>query len=93
MLSMIRTFADTRTHSLFQGNAVKGLPVPLQNKARKRLQYISYAARIEDLYFPPSNQFHALEGTDRYAVSVDMKWRITFRWEDGIADAKFEDYH
>lgn len=91
---MIQTFADARTERIWRGGAVPGLPADLQRQALKRLMYLHAAKRLEDLYQPPSNRFHALKGSGRYSVSVNMQWRITFVWtEVGPVKVLLEDYH
>ncbi len=60
------------------------------------MEILNGATRLEDMYFPPSNRFHTLEGFQptRYAVWVNNQWRITFEWQDGHAFVVcFEDYH
>lgn len=60
----------------------------LTQKVRRRLELLNAAQRIEDLYFPPSNQLHALEGFEpkRYAIWINKQWRISFIWgEDNNA--------
>ncbi len=57
---------------------------------------LNRAIQLEDLYFPPSNKFHALSGYEpaRYAICIDKQWRITFEWHEGDAyNVLFEDYH
>ena len=52
--------------------------------------------RLEDLYFPPSNHFERLAGTNprRYSVRVTRQYRITFEWTGKDAEnVRFEDYH
>jgi len=91
---MIQSFSDERTRLLCEGKAVGKLQLNLQRQATKRLMFLALAKRLEDLYFPPSNKFHALAGSARYAISVNMQWRITFEWSDaGPANVLFEDYH
>jgi len=93
---MILSFADDITALLAQKIVVKGIQPGLVKQAGKRLDYLNAATKIEDLYFPASNKFHALQGTKptRYAISVNDQWRITFEWtEAGATDVKFEDYH
>ena len=91
---MIQSFADETTRLLAEGKAVRKIPPALQRQANKRLSFLTLAKRIEDLYVPPSNQFHALAGSDRYAISVNNQWRITFTWSpSGPGDVLFEDYH
>ena len=60
---------------------------------------LSAAAPIvnrEDLRGPPGNRLHALEGDleDRYAISINVPWRICFCFSEGDAyDVEITDYH
>lgn len=93
---MIKSFYDKRTEDIFNDRRVQRLDNKLIKKARRRLELLNAAVRLEDMYFPPSNQLHALEGFNptRYAIRVDTQWRITFEWHEGDAfDVHFEDYH
>jgi len=94
---VIITFRDKITKKIFDGENVKQIDKELCKKSRRRLQLLNAARKIEDLYFPPSNKFHSIEGFEppRYAVWVNNQWRITFEWhEDNNAyDVYFEDYH
>ena len=93
---MIKTFRDKNTENIYSGERFKGISTDLAKKARRRLAILNRAIQLEDLYFPPSNQFHALSGytPTRYAIAVDKQWRITFEWHEGdVYDAFFEDYH
>ena len=91
---MIQSYADEITEHLANGHFVRKLPVELQRQALKRLNFLKLARRVEELYMPPSNHFHALGDQGRYAIRVNMQWRITFRWSDaGPTDVLFEDYH
>lgn len=93
---MIRSFADKTTEGLAQGRAEKGVPADVAPRAFRVLARLAAAARIEDLRSPPSHRLHQLKGDreGRWSVSVNMKYRVTFRFENGDAyDVKFEDYH
>lgn len=93
---MIKTFRDKNTEKIYSGERFKGISTDLAKKARRRLAILNRAIQLEDLYFPPSNQFHALSGytPTRYAIAVDKQWRLTFEWHEGdVYDAFFEDYH
>lgn len=93
---MIQSFRNKETEKIFSGERVKGVSSNLAQKARRRLAILNRAIQLEDLYFPPSNKFHALTGSTptRYAISVDKQWRITFEWLNGDAvNVSFEDYH
>jgi len=94
---MIISFRDRKTEKLFNGEPVSKLNEKLAQKDRRRLELLNAAQKIEDLYFPASNKFHALEGFNpkRYAVWVNKQWRISFIWEESnnAIDVYFEDYH
>lgn len=89
---MIQSFSDETTKALWARIPLRRIPVELQNQAHKRLRYLNAAVRIEDLYIPPSNHFHAVG--KRFAISVNKQWRITFSWTPaGPSEVQFEDYH
>jgi proteic killer suppression protein len=93
---MIKSFCDDGTESIYHGRRVRRLDTKLAKRARRRLELLNAATKLEDMYFPPSNRFHALQGFQptRYAIWVNNQWRITFEWIDGHAlDVCFEDYH
>jgi len=84
---MLISFKDNKTEKIYSGERVKGISIDLIKKARRRLAMLNQAIQLEDLYFPPSNRFHALSGyaPTRYAIFVDKQWRITFDWHEGDA--------
>ncbi len=69
---MIVNFRDEKTEKLFNGEPIPKINNKLAQKARRRLELLNAAQKIEDLYFPPSNKFHVLEGFNpkRYAIWV-----------------------
>ena len=93
---MIGSFKDKKTRRIFDGEKVARLDHAIYSRARRKLQQLDAATRIEDLYFPPSNKFHALQGYTpaRYAIRINDQWRISFEWSGDRADnVLFEDYH
>ena len=91
---MLQSFANEVTEQIWKGVPVRRIPADLQRQALKRLGYLNAAQKLEDLFQPPSNHFHALKGSGRYAIRVNLQWRITFTWtEAGPAEVLFEDYH
>ncbi|RLC11007.1 MAG: hypothetical protein DRI57_19525 [Deltaproteobacteria bacterium] len=96
IIAMIKSFKDKNTEKIFNAKRIKYLDDKLAKKVRRRLDFLNDAVDKEDMYFPPSNKFHSLEGftPTRYAIRVDRQWRITFEWHDGDAyEVTFEDYH
>ena len=93
---MIKTFADKQTQRLFAGGRARKLPPDVARRARRKLEYIDLAARLDDLRVPPGNRLHKLGGkrTGQYAIAVNDQWRICFRFVDGDAyDVEVTDYH
>ena len=72
------------------------MPPDVAARARRKLDQINAAIRIEDLKVPPGNRLHSLEGDRRgqHSISVNDQWRVCFRFDDGDAyDVEFCDYH
>jgi proteic killer suppression protein len=93
---MIKNFSDKQTEIIFSGGDYKRIDKGLAKKAKMRMEYLSAASCLEDLYFPPSNRFHKLQGFNpiRYAINVNEQWRIVFEWENNHAvNVCFTDYH
>ncbi|MBI4456108.1 MAG: type II toxin-antitoxin system RelE/ParE family toxin [Acidobacteria bacterium] len=93
---MIKTFADRHTQELFATGCSRRLSPDIVRRARRKLEYIDLAARLDDLRVPPGNRLHKLGGDRRgqYAIAVNDQWRICFRFVDGDAyDVEVTDYH
>ena len=84
---VIKTFANKRTAAVFAGQAVRGLPMQIQRRARAKLLAIEAAAQLGDLRAPPGNRLEALRGgrRGRYSLRINDRWRICFVWRDGEA--------
>lgn len=96
---MIRSIADSTTQDIFDGESSKAarkLPRELHGKARRLLDLINAATRIDDLRIPPGNRLEALKGDYKgfHSVRINDQWRIIFRWLNGDADeVQITDYH
>ena len=93
---MIKTFADRRTQELYATGKSKRFPPAVAKRARRKLEYIDLAARLDDLKVPLGNRLHALarERAGQHSISVNDQWRICFRFVDGDAyDVEITDYH
>ena len=98
---VIKTFADRHTQELFATGRSSRLPPEITRRARRKVEYIDLASRIGDLRVPPGNRLHKLAGDrlagDRegqYAIAINDRWRICFRFGDGDAfDVEITDYH
>lgn len=91
---MIRSFADKETERLFDDKFVKAF-VAIERPARRKLQLLDSAGRLEDLKVPPGNRLEALHGNraGQYSIRINDQWRICFRWDAGAHDVEIVDYH
>ena len=93
---MIKTFADRHTQQLFATGKSHRLPSDILRRARRKLEYIDLATRLEDPKVPRGNRLRALKGDRKgqFAISINDQWRICFRFIDGDAnDVEITDYH
>ena len=93
---MIKTFADRHTQELYLTGKSRRFPPDISKRAIRKLEYIDLATGLHDLKVPPSNQLHELERDRKgqFAISVNDKWRICFRFANGDAfDVELTDYH
>jgi toxin HigB-1 len=92
---MIRSFADKPTEALFRDEFVrqfKGIARP----AKRKLEALNAAGRLEDLTIPPSNRLEKLKGNLKsfYSIRINDQWRVIFKWIDGEPDSvQIVDYH
>jgi proteic killer suppression protein len=92
---VIRSFGDKQTEALFRDERVLEFQA-FARSAKRKLDMLHAASRIEDLLIPPANRLEKLEGNLKgfYSVRVNSQWRIIFRWMDGDAhDVRVIDYH
>jgi toxin HigB-1 len=92
---MIRSFGDQRTKTLFADHFVPAFQ-GVARAAKRKLEAVNAAARLEDLLVPPSNRLEKLKGALRgsYSIRINDQWRVVFRWHDGHAhEVRIVDYH
>jgi proteic killer suppression protein len=92
---MIKSFGDRKTERLFADQVVKEFEA-IARRAKRRLEALHAAARLEDLKVPPSNRLEKLRGELQgfHSIRINDQWRIIFRWVDGHAhDVAVVDYH
>jgi proteic killer suppression protein len=91
---MIRSFADRDTDDLFNDRPVRRLGA-IERVARRKLQLLDTAGRLDDLRVPPGNRLEALHGDRKgqHSIRINDQWRICFRWLDGAHDVEIVDYH
>ncbi len=64
--------------------------------AKRKLDMLHAAAKLDDLKVPPANRLEKLEGNLKgfYSIRIDDQWRLIFRWVEGNAhDVRITDYH
>lgn len=90
---MIRSFADRDTEELFNDRPVRRLGA-IERVARRKLQLLDSAGKLDDLRVPPGNRFETLKGDRKgqYSIRINDQWRICFRWLDGAHDVEIVDY-
>lgn len=92
---MIRSFRHRGLARLWNRGDTRGVRADLLDRVRLRLTALNAAQDLRELAMPGSG-FHPLQGKppERFAVSVNGPWRITFEWEDGDAcRVDLEQYH
>jgi proteic killer suppression protein len=92
---MIRSFKDRDTAELAQlgtGRRWRGI----EAVARRKLNRMDAAARLDDLRYPPGNMLEPMKGSrsGQYSIRINDQYRICFVWkEDGAYDVEIVDYH
>jgi len=64
--------------------------------AKRKLEALNAASRLEDLAAPPSNRLEKLKGRlkDFYSIRINDQWRVIFRWVEGEPhEVRIVDYH
>ena len=92
---MIRSFGDRWTEALFQDEFVQRFQ-GIARTAKRKLEAVNAASRLEDLMIPPSNRLEKLRGNlkEFYSIRVNDRWRVIFKWIDGDAhNVRIVDYH
>ncbi len=92
---MIRSFGDKRTEALFWDGVVRDFQ-SIAPRAKRKLEAINAASRLEDLLVPPSNRLEKLRGNLKgfYSIRINDQWRIIFRWLSGEPyEVRIVDYH
>ena len=95
-VSMILTFEDKDTESIWNGIRVKNLPLEIQNVGRRKLRMLNNSQTITDLRIPPSNRLEKLSGNldGFYNIRINNQWRIIFQWIEGQSEqVKIANYH
>jgi toxin HigB-1 len=91
---VIRSFRDRDTEKLFADLSVRRFGA-IERVARRKLQLLDAALRLEDLRVPPGNRLEALRGNraGQHSIRINDQWRICFRWDGDAHDVEIVDYH
>jgi proteic killer suppression protein len=94
----IQSFSDADTEKFYlTGQFGKRVGwASISRIARRKLDMLQYAARLDDLKAPPGNRLEALSGDLKgyYSIRINEQWRIVFRWtEAGPLEVRITDYH
>ncbi|MFZ1096195.1 MAG: type II toxin-antitoxin system RelE/ParE family toxin [Xanthobacteraceae bacterium] len=92
---MIRSFGDKATGALFRDERVRQF-AGIARVAKRKLEALNAASRLEDLTVPPSNRLEKLKGDlkEFYSIRINDQWRVIFKWIQGDAhDVRIVDYH
>jgi proteic killer suppression protein len=92
---MIRSFGDKQTDALFHDKVVPAFG-NIARRAKRKLEAIHAASRLDDLRIPPSNRLEKLKGAADaiHSIRINDQWRVVFRWLEGDAyDVAIVDYH
>jgi toxin HigB-1 len=92
---MIRSFGDSETEALFRDEIVRRFP-GFARPAKRKLEALNAASRLDDLMVPPGNRLEKLKGDlkDFYSIRINDQWRVIFKWVDGEPhEVRILDYH
>ena len=68
----------------------------IESVARRKLNRMDAATRLDDLREPPGNMLEPLKGGrhGQYSIRINDQFRICFDWkEDGADDVEIVGYH
>lgn len=97
---MIQGFRTGGTGDIYDGLGTRAArrtcPQGIWRIARRKLDQLDAASRLEDLRVPPSNRLESLKGDRRgqHSIRINDQYRICFTWTHaGPADVEIVDYH
>jgi proteic killer suppression protein len=91
----VKSFRHKGLADFWSKGTTKGIRADLAGRVARCLALLNAATAVTDLRQVPSLRLHALHGDpQRWSISVNGPWRITFQWQDGNAFAvDLEQYH
>jgi proteic killer suppression protein len=92
---MIKSFRCKETEKLFNDQPSKKFAT-INKVARRKLEMLEAANKLEDLRNPPGNRLELLKGNraGQHSIRINDQFRICFRWVDNEAEnVEIVDYH
>jgi proteic killer suppression protein len=68
----------------------------IEKQAKRKLDMLDSAVRLNDLRSPPGNRLEALAGNRKgqHSIRINAQWRLCFVWtEEGPTEVEIVDYH
>ena len=94
---MIQSFGDSKSRRLFESGRLRGFRgLDYERALLMLLDALDAASSLAPLRALQAVRLHALTGArrGRWAMTVNGRWRVTFRFADGHAhEVGIEDYH
>jgi proteic killer suppression protein len=97
---MIQSFRNRGTEDVFDGNSTRAArracPSSLLKRARRKLDQLDSASRLQGLRTPPGNRLEQLRGDreGQFSIRLNPQYRICFFWSDiGPSEVEILDYH
>jgi toxin HigB-1 len=96
---MIISFKSQATQDIYDGinsKQARKVSQSVWRVARRKLDMVNAAVKINDLKVPPGNRLEPLEGKlkEFYSIHINDQYRIVFRFKDSNAyDVMITDYH
>jgi len=91
----IKSFRCPDTKTLFERQCVSRF-TNIQAVARRKLEQLHMAGRLDDLRVPPGNRLEKLTGNreGQWSIRINDQWRVCFAWTGTDAEGvEIVDYH
>jgi proteic killer suppression protein len=94
----IQSFADPGIEDFFITGVIpaKSGWSGVAKVARRKLDMVDYAHKLDDLRSPPGNRLEALKHdlAGFHSIRINDQWRVVFRWTGaGPTEVSIVDYH
>lgn len=96
LLGVIKSFKDKAAETVFGGDCPKGFPNQIMKVARRKLEMIQAAVKLDDLRSPPNNRLEVLtrDRAGQHSIRINDQYRVCFVWTgQGAESVEIVDYH